>query len=95
MLQNSLVIADYIKEEAIKLYMNDIKKDWQLQGSLILFLVLIFLFLLVKFEWNAYGPAIMEMELGKIPPYAANDNIDGSFESYPDEDPLTFLKKNR
>lgn len=89
--------ALYCQEATKKLlifYEQDFKKDWQLQGAAILLIIFVVLMMLVKLEWNSYGPAIMGMEITKTPSY---DHVDGSsFDQppeFPDEDPLTFTKK--
>ena len=88
-------IFKHIQIELLDFYRKDIQIDWQLQGCMILSCLLFILIIFVKIEWNAYGSAIMRLELGKAPPLHHDDNIDGSFEFYPDEDPLTFLKKKQ
>jgi len=75
-------------------YEDQIKSDWQLQGSFFLLILSLFILVLVKIQWNKYGPSIMGMELSSK---ASFDSVDhsgvGSVQDYPDEDPLTFVKK--
>lgn len=75
-------------------YEQDFKKDWQIQGTVILLITFLVLMMFVKLEWNRYGPSIMGMELAKTPSYDQIDTSDFYVSpEFPDEDPLTFTKK--
>uniref|UniRef100_A0A7M5XG25 Uncharacterized protein n=1 Tax=Clytia hemisphaerica TaxID=252671 RepID=A0A7M5XG25_9CNID len=77
-----------------KFYYEEIEKDWQLQGSVFLMFLFCIIMVLVKIQWNKYGLAILGMELSSQP---STDTVDGrgldTVHEYPDEDPLTFVKK--
>ena len=83
-----------------------IKEDWQLQASVIGFGVLIFLLILINFEWSKHGSNLMNLDLDN---HLQQDHIVSServlkmdsfnqydyekIQQFPDEDPLTFVKK--
>ena len=88
-IQHGLEIISSYKEKATEYYTEELKNDWQLQGCIILLIILVILTILIKIKWNKYGSIIME-----IGPNNA-DTVDGTFENFPDEDPLTFTKKTQ
>ena len=72
-------------------YDTHIKEDWQLQGSCVLLCMLMVLCVLVNWQWNIYGTTIMGVDGTELP---GNEHVNTTFETFPDEDPLTFTKKN-
>ena len=96
--ESSLHYGQRIANVLHEFYEEQIKSDWQLQGSFVLLVLSLFVMVLVKIQWNKYGPSIMGMELSASK--ASFDSVDhagvgslGSVQEYPDEDPLTFVKK--
>lgn len=94
-LEQSKLLLEYGKEEVLRIFLIEMKKDWQLQGSFILLCLFLFLLILLKIEWKYYGPVIMGMELSNTDSSYGKDSVDFSFENCPDEDPLTFLNKTK
>merc|ERR1711936_951885 len=72
------------------LYETHVEPDWQLQGSCVLFVVFLVLCLCVKMQWNLYGATIMG---GGVDGIDLTSNVNTTFDTFPDEDPLTFTKK--
>ena len=75
-----------------QLYDTYIKHDWQLQGSCVLVVVFIVLCVLVNLQWNTYGNSIMGVDGSGL---SSHEHVNTTFETFPDEDPLTFTKKNK
>ena len=72
-----------------------IKEDWQLQGCIIAFIVLIILIVLINIEWKRHGSSIMNLETSNDKPssVSSRNNSFSNLPQFPDEDPLTFIKK--
>ena len=84
-----------------------IENDWQLQASVFGFVVLAVLVILIKIEWSKHEPhltnlhrrhadirqfhAVSNERLMKLDSFNKYDYE--RIQQYPDEDPLTFVKK--
>lgn len=83
-----------------------IKEDWQLQASVVGFGILVFLLILINIEWRKHGSNLMNLDLDN---HLQQDHVVSServlkmdsfnqydyekIQQFPDEDPLTFVKK--
>jgi len=93
-IHKATTLFDYMRNETTRFIEEDFKNDWQLQGCFVLLILFIFLSILLKLQWNCYGPVITGMELIKSSG-GSKDNVDHAHhDTFPDEDPLTFTKKS-
>ena len=83
------------------------ESDWQLQASIVGFFILIVLIVLIKREWAKHEPHLTNLHqkhkgilhnssvsnerLAKLDSFTKYDY--DRIQQYPDEDPLTFVKK--
>lgn len=93
--RTSLQYGHKFYETLQKFYQDEIRTDWQLQGAVFFLCLFCVLMILVNMKWNKYGSTILGMKLENNKSY---DNVDypsglETVQEFPDEDPLTFVKK--
>ena len=93
--RTSLQYGHKVYETLQRFYQDEIKSDWQLQGSVFLLCLFCVIMILVAIQWKKYGSSILGMELSNKRPRDCVDHASGleTVQEFPDEDPLTFVKK--
>ena len=91
--RTSLQYGHKFYETFQKFYQDEIKPDWQLQGAVFLFCLFFVLMILVTVQWNKYGSTILGMELENNRDSVDHPSRLETVQEFPDEDPLTFVKK--
>lgn len=96
--RTSLQYGHKVVEIMQRFYHDEIKSDWQLQGSVFLLCLFSILMIMVTIQWRKYGVMILGVELSKDQSRDFVDHGGGTsnletVQEFPDEDPLTFVKK--
>ena len=91
----SISLIQLVQSDIISFYDASIQPDWQLQGCCILCVLLAILITAIKLEWEWYGSTITNPNSVDTTTNNYADEHDGELEVFPDEDPLTFLKKTK
>lgn len=90
--------------EFVKLAVNN---DWQVQGCVIGIFILCILLVLINIEWKIYGSSLVDLDMDRdriqqdlstsnsnLSPRELFNGADlNKVHQFPDEDPLTFVKK--
>ncbi len=89
------------------LFQAAVEQDWQLQCCLIGATILVLLLVLINIEWRRHGSNLMNLDLDRnrirsdlsaskervLQRQSFHESNENKLQTFPDEDPLTFVKK--